>query len=316
MPELPINMNPYAKTFQHTALPISALTGEREDNELYILNTFTQVYCRGSAAKFYAPIFTYWKFVVYELIRKKWFDSSKLELIDTLKHSIDNGLYVYTSVDLKYIPNRTSYMKENYKNDLLVYGYDDESLFILGYDDKQMYVTTKVTYPDFISAFNSEICEHVSLTIFKSRQSYVNKIDVKLNAELITDYVNSTNTSLKHAIYEPINPNINVWGINAFDVLLKRLLTEGVGDIRDFDLLYQHKRLMMDRIKALATVADIGDTAEVYGDVLNKSMIVKNLFVRFNKTQSAECLTSIGGVYRDMRLCEMDTLGYLVGKLS
>ncbi|MEK3792272.1 hypothetical protein MKX42_11165 [Paenibacillus sp. FSL R7-0204] len=70
------------------------------------------------------------------------------DLLQTFKHYIDTGKYIYLFMDEFYINNRSSYQKRHFIHETFIYGYDDlkEEFEVCGFNDKMIYCTHLVPY--------------------------------------------------------------------------------------------------------------------------------------------------------------------------
>ena len=308
MKELPINLNPYAKTFQYYALPIAALTGENPKNELYMLNNITQVMFTESEHR---EVFFYpnsYHFAKWKCLNCQFTQKSEIydNLIDYIRDAIDNGLYFFTYVNDMYIPDRTNYMRNNFEHEIMVHGYDDENLLFLGYDKTGRFNSSKITFSRFEKAFKS-LKPDRPVILFNSKKDYENKLDIPLNITLITDYLNSYNSSLRHEDYNEFLKD-RIWGVKAFEMVLSDLMVRDIADIRLWDLLCEHKRLMYDRIKFFSSVADVSEIQKRYEDILNSAVVVKNLVMKYIISNNKKMLFYIESNMNELLIYERDVL--------
>ena len=317
MKELPINLNPYAKTFQHSALPISALTAENPENKIFMLNNITQVqyFTEHTTIDFYANgiYFDDW-----ECSECRFDQQSDIgnDIIEYIHNSINKGYYVYTFINEMFLPNRFFYLKSYFEHDILIYGYDDKYLFVLGYDETGFLNPSKVSCDEFNKAIESLYTGIERAVIsFKSNKNYENEIDIGLNIALIDDYLNSYNSSARHKIYNQFVQD-KIWGINAFEMVLNDLIINNTINIKYWDLLYEHKRLMNDRIELFSTITDVSVIQENYKRILNMSSILKMLILKYRTSCNKKILFDVENKMCELIASEKDIINNFINKLK
>ncbi|GHU76494.1 hypothetical protein FACS189461_4110 [Spirochaetia bacterium] len=269
---LPVNLNPYARTFQYNALPISALTAACKETELYIINKFIQVYFCDEWVAFYdSEEFNKWSCVdavEIETNTVKDQDEFMRRIIDSLKE----GIYIYCDdINELYIPNRNAYMQCDFKHDILVHGYDDNFLYVLGYCENGKFMTTTVSYDNF----KKSLPDYFKPIFFKADQNYKNELDINLNLAGIKDYLLSQGNPGGMPSHD-----IKAFGIDAFKQVCQLVSNTDYFDYRSWDLLFEHKRLMFDRICLFSRLFNIEEIKAGYQDVLLKTSNVRMLALK------------------------------------
>lgn len=291
--KLPIELNPVIKTYQNSAFPFSVLLAQDSDTIYFALNNFTQLYFRNYAKK--APFnfnyswFKYWKCIdVHNIIRSDYIKIWRMPIVELIKHSIDNGGYVYAIVNEFYIPHRKSYMKFNYDHDILVYGYDEEKFYILGYDENVHYSATEVSFSEFEDAFHT-VSTLQYIIFFTHAKYYKCKFDSGLNLRLINDYIESQNTSFIYPFIIDSSPNTK-WGQNAVAAMLeysKNDFNNGKRiNVRFFDTYLEHKKIMKMRLKLLCEDLNCYNLYDEYERIYDESTAIKNLVIKMNITKN------------------------------
>jgi hypothetical protein len=270
---MPINLKPYAKTYQHWASPIAAMTAMDKESELCIINKLTHI--------FYVEEPTILNFCDVDFFNK-WdcLDANKIiagstgsrnELEELFLKKLDEGFYIYTYVNERYIPRRKSYSKFDFGHDILVHGYDDDFFIVLGYCDDGQYRSTTVPRKNFMAAFYDDS----GIDFFKARNHYEYKFDVKKNIELITKYLLSE--AGYYMFVEDYTGEV-FYGIGAFYKMLQKISETDI--IRQFDFFYEHKRLMYDRLCCFSRLMPVEEAG--YQEILDSASIVRSLALKYN----------------------------------
>jgi hypothetical protein len=270
---LPVNLKPYAKTYQHWAFPISAISAINKDAELHVINNLTHVFYVDPVEDLNfcdADLFNKWDCLDTIEITSNSVDS-KSELEKFFLNKLDKGFYIYTLVNEKYIPHRKSYLKFDHTHDIFVHGYEDDCFTVLGYCDDRHYRSTTVPIKDFMSAWYNDFW----IYFFKMRDHYVYKFDINKNIELISKYLLSIVGQINFARNIPCEI---FYGVNAFYEFLRR--NSQTNFVRDYDFFYEHKRLMYDRLCYFSRLIDMERIKTKYQEILQSASFVRNLAIK------------------------------------
>jgi hypothetical protein len=272
---LPINLKPYAKTYQHWASPIAAMTAMKKESEIFIVNKLTHIfYVEEPETLNFCDVvfFNKWDCLDADKIIAGSINSRN-ELEELFLKKLDAGFYIYTYVNEKYIPRRKSYLQFDFGHDILVHGYDEDFFTVLGYCDDGLYRSTTVPRKDFIAA----LYDDSGIDFFKLRDHYEYKLDVKKNMELITKYL------LCEAGYYMFVEDYSgevFYGIGAFYKMLQKISETDI--IRQYDFFYEHKRLMYDRLCFFSQLMPVEAIKAEYQKILDSASIVRSLALKFS----------------------------------
>ena len=261
--------------------------------------------------------FKYWKCIdVHNIIRNDYVKTWGMSIVDSIKHSIDNGGYIYAVVNEFYIPHRKAYMKSNYEHDILVYGYDEDKFYVLGYDENVHYSATEVSFNEFENAFNN--VSTLQYTIFFTHAKYYKcKFDQELNLRLINDYIESKNTSFMYPFITESRRDSKL-GQNAVIAMLeysKNAFNNGEKlNIRFFDTYLEHKNLMKMRLKLLSEQLSYSNLYDEYEYIYDEATAIKNLVIKMNITKNISDFDKLESLVNDNLNKEkkiLKTLSYL-----
>ncbi|PXV95598.1 hypothetical protein C8E03_101227 [Lachnotalea glycerini] len=191
---------------------------------------------------------------------------STTDIICFIENKISDGFYLYTYIDEYY---SISEGKEHYCHDISIYGYDKikQLLHVIGFDKKGNYTTYTILYSVFRLAFESGILlskeydqyggKNYLLGIapnFSREKKYV--IEPENMKSIFYDYLNNIRTIDNFVTDDPnydlyMQPQ-NVYGICVYDCITEYISnftnwTHKI-DYRIFHVLYEHKKLMSDRL--------------------------------------------------------------------
>ena len=314
MIKLPIELDPILKTYQNTALPFSALMAQNTNAVVFAINNFSHLYCDNDSLtkfNFYYPWFRYWDIIdVHSIIRSDYIENLKISIIDYIKDSINNGGYVYTTVNEYYVPHRKAHMKYNYEHDILVHGYDDQHFYILGYDENGHYRETPILQKDFQNAYKTTFSRKYTISFTSATYNkYV--IDEKLNCNFISDYILSKNSFKRFPFSESRQLEFS-WGINAVKKMMgiseQYFINEHCVDIRYFDVYCQHIKLMKLRIEKIIDSSQSIEYLNKYDEIFRKARIIKNLAIKTNLTGSKSVFDELINFINNIIDAEKNTL--------
>lgn len=269
----------------------------------------------------------YYQRVSRELAAKKW--SSITEFIID---SIDLGYYVYLMVDEYFIPGYMNYQQEHQRHDIFIFGYDLESKTFNVADcflDGRYYYTTaafdriETGYHHIPAA--EDWMDGIELIRFRKKHEY--NFDLSLILCFIEDYLNSQNTSQRYKIpseywCDGMPRQSFVFGLKIYD-LLQEHLEQSVKqktdpDLRPFHVLWDHKTVMVSRIKFLGEnqyLRNADSFYQSYREIARESLIVRNLLIKMlflgndTKIKSMQMrLTQIAATEREVLLRMLECL--------
>ncbi|AEY67383.1 hypothetical protein [Clostridium sp. BNL1100] len=297
--QLKINQPPIV-CYLHHAYPLTSAMHHEDFNSWFFsnyiqleyrrqskeLNFFTYIICGNSV---FIPILDY-KILDLEFIFK-----NKIDIIEFIKNSIENGYYVTTYTDEFFIPERTAYKNDHFRHDIMIYGFDlNKKIFnVIGYNDKNDYATSSVEFSDFEKAYLNSINKQNDLILFKPKdnRSYEPSFtfDIENVKSLLYDYVFSQNSS--HRLRTIGNPKEDfTYGIEVYNELMDCYrwaidIDKEVCDIRQPHLLYEHKKTMADRIHYLVAKKYLKreyDFASTYTELKIISLKIRNMIIKYN----------------------------------
>lgn len=183
-------------------------------------------------------------------------------LFEFLKERIDSNSYLlFYEVDEYFLSYSEKYKKKHYKHDLYIYGYEDDFFHVLAYSKNKL-EKIKVNKKEIINCvLKTNMNDIGNFCSFRIAQAVEVKIDSKYIARNIDDYCHertgfdNTNQALGMEVWKYI--------INSIEKYMKggNYIQEEF-DLRVFRMVWEHKKLMSNRLNALTMYSEIDSSIE------------------------------------------------------
>lgn len=214
-----------------------------------------------------------------------------------IKQMIDEGFYIYFGgVDDFYLPGKSWYGIRHMSHDGVICGYDDndQTYSVAAYDINWIYNLIRIPQECFIEGLNAciENKQYGAITAYKMRENTVVNLDEKMILRYLKDYINKTIDKY------PLDQQGGVEGIAVQDFLALYLdkIKEGFipADKMDWRALrpvWEHKKCMLDRIKAIEEKRGWdSELSSKYAPLVDDSNRVRMMFAMYHKTQKGSLL--------------------------
>lgn len=274
---------------------------------------FKALYVNDTRIEFFKPaVWHACPFVKYEkssrdLVEKKWSSFS-----DFLINCVDLGQYIFCLIDTFFISSyQSSYQRVHHIHDIFIFGYDiDSQTFdIADFFTDGKYSYSRASFAEIEQGYQSlhfaNITEHqkgIDLINYQllSKEYIFNK---SIPAKFIEDYLFSYDTGQRYKTMYP-NNNYNkyiVYGMNVYNTLIE-YLHSGIDheidiiDIRLFQTIYDHKNLMLLRIKYFAEHNYIKSGELLYTlylQIKKESLYIRNMMIKYNFTKEIKLLYQV-----------------------
>lgn len=313
---LPI-INPPITGFQAHAFLLAAILNNPK-NYLWLYNNYIQLIVRLFDNTEVVDFFTksMWDYSPNPFFYKKMIYGHIEHLDELIITSIEQGYYIYMSVNEFYIPNRNSFNQRNYTHDLLIYGYDNESeiFYTMGFDDKNTLSENTIKQCQVVQAYNS-IDGHFNhfISLFKSTENSQIQLDVQGVVYQLSDYLYTQNmkSMIQNFIMHPgssynTGPQIEVsysdyCGISVYSFIMgyiEQLMKKEVNyDIRHLHILWEHKKCMGMRIEYLLNnhylFKDGIELHEQYKLFEKEALTCRNLMLKFGVANENKLLEKV-----------------------
>lgn len=317
-----------------------SILGEDENAKRWIYSNYIQLRCYnipeytsgdeillcdmmpGSSAMKECP------YLIFSLITKPQIESYCGDVVDFIVKTIDLGGYVYGAFDEARMISDVS-VDYKFSHELFIYGYNmEEEVFYVGdFTFKDKYAYTTVTFDAVKRGFDvlSAGEDHVFRDDYKgTRGLYVIQknvdskyydIDRVLIKRTLEEYLTGADTKVHFRMMRNRFDD-TVFGVNVYEALKARVdkqlhKEEPDFDIRALHIAYDHKVLMLDRLKYLMANEVIPFNQQMLDDyavVVEDMLTARNLLVRISVTNEIEAGDRIAGYLDDAKEKEIAIL--------
>ncbi len=331
--KLPIIIPPIIG-YLHHAHPLSIILNYKESHEWFYSN-YIQLCCEIGLEGKRIPFNFYgyeaslpeknYPFLNIEKISKNVIQLTQLDICTFLIKCIDLGYYVRASIDRYYIKTFTKDYKENHKyHEVLLFGFDnDEKTFLAyGYVDG-FFKEAKISFHDFSQAFLnclSQVAYQNDVYLFKYNGTYQYQFDINLVTELLNDYLCSNNTSKRLSMFK--NPLNLAFGIRVYHYIKQSIEVlfdnKHNYDIRPLHILWEHKKVMIERIKFMEMHGYIRKgkyPISLYYNIEKEVLILRNKLIRYKITEETKILKDILNAIDRITLYEKNAIELLLNEV-
>jgi hypothetical protein len=262
------------------------------------------------------------------LVEKGWNSTSEF-MIDC----IDSGNYIYLYLDQFYIPDSWAFQTQHFPHDTFIYGYDSSNnLFnIADFYQFSKYSFSTASFSQIDEAAKDKMLleddDQLHGIVLVKPTEYNNfYFDVKALRGLIEDYLQSKLSSKSYTdnYRLQVGDNQNWWayGLNIYSYFLEHLemvlQQKGRLEIKVFQVLVDHKTLMLSRIKYLAEHQHLTSADSIYEEfkiVLNEFITLRNLAIKSQVTGNPKGIHKIIGTIPELVKKEKVVLEKLLDNL-
>ena len=311
--KLPVVAKPLITSWQWHATLFSILS-EDENAKKWIFSNYIQLRCYnieeiftgdemlladlmpGSSSIMECP------YLLTSLLTKEQIESYCGNIIDFIIKTIDLGGYVYGVFDEAKI---LSDVEVDYKfpHELFIYGYDleGEGFYVGDFTFKDKYSHKKISFDDVRRGYEviTASDDHMFKDDYKGKRGlYVitkntdtkyYDVDTTLIRDTLREYLNSQDTK-NHFRMMRNRFSDTTFGVEVYDRVLETVNKQMSADEPDFDIralhvLYDHKVLMLERIKYLMANGYLNYDADLiseYEEVVKNMQAARNLLIKIS----------------------------------
>ena len=245
------------------------------------------------------------------------------ELIEKVIRYIDQGKYVYLPVDWFFIPAYQMYGKQHTAHDILVFGYDLENkeFMVADFFGHFKYQRAKCSFKDFLTACKdiSElpcILDKVLLLKPCHRDIMFDAGNVK---ELLGDYIEAKNSNRRFLpvcrYMDFLNNDIFEFGVDVYEKLIGYLdhiaATKNTIHIRSYDILYEHKMVLLKLSTYMRDNGYLRNSADIVGKldwIKSQCLVIRNVLLKYNLTGSLDAVERCVRLLHKVREKETEAL--------
>ena len=184
--------------------------------------------------------------------------NGKENIYEFVCNSISNEYYILLSLDEYYIHTHWFYKNTHSLHDYLIYGFDDlkKEILMCGYTSQSRYEKFRISKQNLCKAFLTMTPEEGSwndyIQIFKKKPNLCGKLNLQKIANLLYKYIESEICFPDYAFSVNEKTDKFVYGINVYGIVLEKLNNcDGLIDLRMLRMIWEHKKLMKQRVKYL-----------------------------------------------------------------
>lgn len=283
---------PLAYAYQFYAFPLGILAARPKATD-WVLSNYLQVVYEPTGEAAPVPF----SFYLYDYAVSPWLETLRLnrdwcsrpgtDIAGTVRDALAADFYVYLTLNERYVPQRLAYRRRDFPHDALIRGVDDErgTFELFGYDHELRFRGTALPQVDLPAAYHETgpgPFYDVPLTLYRYADGGGYTFDLGFVAQGLTEYLESVNSS-RH--FQGLrDPWDRVYGMATYDLLAAYLDGYALGsaryDIRNLQVLWEHKRLMVARLARCAElVPPVGDLVGAYRRIERKAWALRALML-------------------------------------
>lgn len=224
-------------------------------------------------------------FKVNTMVLPKYLLQSRDDILELMLQLLENKSYILTKSNEYYIPDRNAYKKFNFDHENLVYGFDMEKqqFNIASYKNDGYYGGSLISFDEYFDALKYNEFTDFTFNILTKVTDYKPRFDIEKCSSYLCDYLSGSNRK-----YD-LSQDKYCFGIDAVKNLYFYIEhikgSEKELAVRYFYFLWEHKKLMYDRIKYMTENGYVKGKLNLYNEyyqVVNASEMIKNLSLKYN----------------------------------
>lgn len=252
-------------------------------------------------------------------ITREMIGAMNIDIVDFVCISISCNNYVKLYLDEYYLPYRFLYKKTHYIHESLFFGfdYDKNELYGLAYvSDEKGYHFKEFTVcmNDVRQAYNALVDEGVQkerITLMSCNREKYFEFDKKAVRNSIYEYINSIQTDLRYA--EINNPNKKyIFGLNIYDALIN-YYEKGAKSksVIPLHIIYEHKKLMLDRIMYMIDNQYINYNQKIINDylkIIKEAYKCKLLFLKYSYSDTESAYKKLEKCINEIKILDKNLM--------
>jgi hypothetical protein len=277
--------------------------------------------------------FVYYQRLSRELIAKRY-----PTITEFIIENIDLGNYVYFCIDRYFISAYARYQQMHDLHDIFCYGYNlEEKVFYVADCFKDgLYSYSKAPFAEVDEGYLKygetgigDWMDGVETIRYRNKYGYV--FQPELVVQFLTDYLLAKNTSLRYHINserfcDTISRNNFLYGMDVYKHMLNYMNFvmadvmpfERIIDRRPLKVIWEHKKVMLARIKYLEKNKYLGGADEIYKMYLEIEELTKLIFNNWLKSSvslNKKLIPYIIGKIEDVQRKEEKALKCMINRI-
>lgn len=341
--KLPISW-PITETYQFSSFVMSIILSHDNTKNLYE-NNYINLFCLDTDQLWHMDL-EFWdvtwedfrKYGIFEMDLFSINNFSSGALASFLRERIDQGNYLLLHmVDEFYLPYSEFYQNDHFVHDTYIYGYENEFFWVMAYSQKklkqikvsamdieQSLFSAKDYKPEvFFCSLRPNQAIHVNVDYHRIKQSFYEYLGYKKDFPQCNMQKNSNTNMLTLVPSAPKHKDNYVYGNQIYTVLnncidamlINHDFTHSPIDIRPFRLLWEHKRILQNRINYIITQYNMPkDILYSFEDVIAQANTLFMLAIKYDVTNQKKILESIISQVNLLREHETELLTFFLDK--
>ena len=274
------------------------------------------------------------KFEDSMFIKGKQYKELPFNIVKYIKEQIKGGLYVNVHLDEYYLSKKDRYEKSHFVHENLIYGFDDDKKVFMafGFTKRQQMAPFYIKYNELKKAYKNgriyyrhgakylEQAGYYPFSLYCAKKMEKTEFTIELFLEKLNKFLYPKET-------EQVHGDIHVYGSNIYEIIYKELMngtnTQKTVDLRTFQLLYEQKLVIKDRLSYIIDKYQLNELSKVkenYEHIVNRFRDIRLLYLKqlyreegyevgeIQRVYSKEVNMRIGNMIKNAQKEERDVL--------
>lgn len=342
---LPIG-SPLVYGYLCNAYPLSIVSVEDKYLDWFYSNYIQMVthLPSGTFFTFYTPYYEWYEylrqcpFIEYQKLGTDIMEQHPEGILQFIMDRIDKDWYVELYLDEYFLSSKRAYQRFHFPHEILIYGYNKEEAKFntIGYNERTIYGHYEIGFEEFLEAykncFRDQVWEKVPyqkfLYLLQYNSNYEFPFDTRLVIDSLKEYLSGYNSSNHFRALKPptVAPNEGLYSYGTdlykrFNEFLQYKVGEQKQEmnVRFSHTMWEHKKIMLQRIQYLGEKGLLSDKAEYYSEfekVEKKALIVLNSCIKYQIKPSEIVLQSLLETSSEVEQMERVILNKLIQELE
>lgn len=243
--------------------------------------------------------------------------------MDIIKQMLDEGFYViYSHADDFYLPDKSWYGIRHMHHDGIICGYDENdcSVSIAAYDINWIFRLIRVPEDCFVRAIESSLDEKIygNITAYKIKDNTVVEINEAEMLKNLKEYIDSDLNKYPPEIDSAAKGTV----VHDYIAMYLDKLKDGSIPFEKMDWralrpVWEHKKCMLDRIKAIESKHGLSDSlSKKYAPVVVNANRLRMMYAVYHRNHNDRLLDKIRDGLLDVKNADNETVKVFINTLE